>query len=71
VAEEILWVTDEEAVQMARRLALEEGLFCGMSAGANVFVALQVAKKLGKGKTVVAILTDSRDRYLTTERYIT
>ncbi|MCJ7618972.1 MAG: cysteine synthase family protein [Anaerolineae bacterium] len=71
VAEEILWVTDEDAVQMARRLAREEGLFCGMSAGANVFAALQVAKKLGKDKTVVAILTDSRDRYLTTERYIT
>lgn len=71
VAEEILWVTDEDAVQMARRLAREEGLFCGMSAGANVFAALQVAQRLGKDKTVVAILTDSRDRYLTTERYIT
>jgi cysteine synthase A len=71
VAEEILWVTDEDAVQMARRLAREEGLFCGMSAGANVFAALRVAQRLGKGKTIVAILTDSRDRYLTTERYIT
>jgi cysteine synthase A len=71
VAEEILWVTDEEAVQMARRLAREEGLFCGISAGANVFAALQVAKRLGKDKTIVAILTDSRDRYLTTVRYIT
>ena len=71
VAEEILWVTDEEAVQMARRLAREEGLFCGMSGGANVLAALQVAQRLGKDKTVVAILTDSRDRYLTTERYIT
>jgi len=71
VAEEIVWVTDEDAVQMARRLAREEGLFCGMSAGANVFAALQIARKLGRGKTIVAILTDSRDRYLTTERYIT
>ena len=71
VAEEILWVTDEDAVQMARRLAREEGLFCGMSAGANVFAALQIAERLGKANTVVAILTDSRDRYLTTERYIT
>ena len=71
VADEIVWVTDEDAVHMARRLAREEGLFCGMSGGANVFAALQVAKRLGKGKTIVTILTDSRDRYLTTERYIT
>lgn len=71
VADEITWVTDEDAVNMARRLAREEGLFCGMSGGANVVAALQVAERLGQGATVVAILTDSRDRYLTTERYIT
>lgn len=71
IADEIIWVTDDDAVQMARRLACEEGLFCGMSGGANVCAALEVSRRLGKGKTIVAILTDSRDRYLTTERYIT
>jgi len=70
VADEIVWVSDEDAVNMARRLAREEGLFCGMSGGANVFAAPELVERLGKGKTVVAILTDSRDRYLTTERYI-
>ena len=71
VADEIIWVTDEDAINMARRLTQEEGLFCGMSGGANVFAALQVARRLGKGTTIVAILTDSRDRYLSKERYIT
>jgi cysteine synthase A len=71
VADEIIWVTDEDAINMARRLTQEEGLFCGMSGGANVFAALQVARRLGKGKTIVAVLTDSRDRYLSKERYIT
>lgn len=71
VADEIIWVTDEDAINMARRLTQEEGLFCGMSGGANVFAALQVARRLGKGKTIVTILTDSRDRYLSKERYIT
>jgi len=71
VADEVMWVTDDEATGMARRLAEEEGLFCGMSGGANVFAALQVARRLGKGKTIVAILTDSRDRYLSAEKYVT
>jgi len=71
VADEVMWVTDDEATGMARRLAEEEGLFCGMSGGANVFAALQVARRMGKGKTIVAILTDSRDRYLSAEKYVT
>ena len=71
VADEVMWVTDDEATGMARRLAEEEGLFCGMSGGANVFAALQIARRMGKGKTIVAILTDSRDRYLSAETYVT
>jgi cysteine synthase A len=71
VADEVIPVTDKDAIDMAHQLAEKEGLFCGMSGGANVFAALQVAGRLGTGKTVVAILTDSRDRYLSLERYIT
>jgi cysteine synthase A len=64
-------VTDKEAIDMAHRLAEEEGLFCGMSSGANVLVAMQVAAKLGKGARVVTVLPDSRDRYLSLEKYTT
>jgi cysteine synthase len=56
---------------MAHRLTEEEGLFCGMSSGANVYVALKVAKQMGKGKNVVTILHDSRDRYFFVEHFTT
>ena len=59
-------VTDEEAVAMARRLAREEGLFCGISSGTNVTAALKLAEKLGPGKTVVTILPDTAERYFST-----
>jgi cysteine synthase A len=52
-------------------LAEKEGLFCGISSGANVFAAMKVAERLGESKTIVAILPDSKDRYLSIERYIT
>lgn len=64
-------VENQEAIQMAHRLAKEEGLFCGMSSGANVFVALKVAPKIGKGKNVVTILPDNRDRYFSNEHFTT
>jgi cysteine synthase B len=60
-----LVVEDEEAFEMARRLAVREGLFVGMSSGAAVAGALRVAKDLGSG-TVVVILPDRGDRYLST-----
>ena len=50
----------------ARRLAREEGIFAGISSGANVFAALNVAKKLGAGKNVVTVLCDTGERYLST-----
>ena len=56
-------VRDEDAREMANRLCREEGLFCGMSSGANVYAAIQIAKKLKPGQTVVTVLVDRRDRY--------
>jgi len=55
----------DDAIAIARRLAREEGLLTGISTGAIVFAALEVAKELGEGKTVVAILCDTGERYLT------
>jgi len=61
--DEILTVKDEDARAMMNRLCREEGLFCGMSSGANVYAALKIAKKLGRGANVVTVLVDRRDRY--------
>ncbi len=63
---EIVIVTDEEAVRTARELAAKEGLMCGISSGTNVAAALRLAKKLGPGKTVVTILPDTAERYFST-----
>lgn len=57
-------VSTEEAVEMSRRLALEEGLFAGVSSGANVVAALREAGRLGRGATVVTVLPDRGERYL-------
>ena len=59
-------VTDEEAIQTARDLARLEGIMCGISSGTNVAAALKLAKKLGKGKTVVTVLPDTAERYFST-----
>lgn len=63
---DIYIVTDEEALTTAKRLAREEGLMCGISSGTNVAAALKLAKKLGKGKTVVTVLPDTAERYFST-----
>jgi len=63
--DEIVQVSNEEAVDMARRLVREEGILCGISSGAAVFAALQVAKRSeNKNKLVVTILPDTGERYL-------
>ncbi len=69
IASEILQVSTDEAKAMARRLAVEEALFAGTSAGGNVVAALRVAERLGPGKTVVTLLCDSGLKYLSTDLY--
>ncbi|HEU4983476.1 MAG TPA: cysteine synthase A [Acidobacteriaceae bacterium] len=64
VADEIVKVADEDAFEMVRRLAAEEGVLAGSSAGAMVHAACELAKRLGKGKRVVTIIPDSAERYL-------
>ena len=59
-------VTDEDALETAKRLATEEGLMCGISSGTNVAAAIALAKKLGPGKTVVTVLPDTAERYFST-----
>ncbi|MCC5910276.1 MAG: cysteine synthase A [Clostridiaceae bacterium] len=66
IFDEIIHVTDEEAIETTKNLARKEGILCGISAGASTFVALQMAKKLGPGKRVLSIIPDTGERYLST-----
>lgn len=66
IYDEIYIVTDDEAIQTAKDLARLEGIMCGISSGTNVAAAKKLAKKLGKGKTVVTILPDTAERYFST-----
>ncbi|PPJ43281.1 MULTISPECIES: cysteine synthase A [unclassified Pseudoxanthomonas] len=66
VADEILPVTDVEAIATSRRLAAEEGIFVGISAGATVAAALQVAQKAKPGDVLLAVLPDTGERYFST-----
>ena len=63
---DICIISDEEAIQTAKDLARYEGLMCGISSGTNVAAAKRLAKKLGKGKTVVTVLPDTAERYFST-----
>ena len=69
IYDDIYIVTDDEAITTAKRLAREEGLMCGISSGTNVAAAIKLAKKLGKGKTVVTVLPDTAERYFSTELF--
>lgn len=66
IYDSIYIVTDEEAIETAKKLASMEGIMCGISAGTNVAAALKLAEKLGAGKTVVTILPDTAERYFST-----
>lgn len=66
IYDDICIVTDDEAIQTSRDLASKEGIMCGISSGTNVAAALKLAKKLGKGKTVVTVLPDTAERYFST-----
>lgn len=66
IYDEIIKVSNKEAFETARKLGTKEGILAGISAGANVYAALQVAKRLGKGKKVLTIVPDTGERYLST-----
>jgi len=66
VVDRVFDVTFDQAVQTARRLAKEEGIFVGISSGAIAYAGLEIAKELGAGKRVVAVLPDTGERYLST-----
>ena len=69
IIDEIIKVDDNDAFKVSKRLAKEEGLFMGISAGAATWAALKVAQGLGKEKRVVVVLPDTGERYFSTEQY--
>lgn len=70
IYDEVIMVSNEDAYTMAQKIAKEEGLLIGISAGANLYAALQIAKReKNKNKTIVTILCDTAERYLSTELF--
>ncbi len=66
IYDDICIVKDEEAIGVSQDLASKEGIMCGISSGTNVAAAMKLARKLGKGKTVVTVLPDTAERYFST-----
>lgn len=69
IYDEIIHPSTEDAFEAARKVAANEGILGGISAGAAIYAALEVAKKLGKGKKVLAVVPDNGERYLSTSLY--
>ena len=69
VIDEVIKVENEDAIQTARKLCRKEGIFAGISSGANVWASLQVAEKAGRGNTVLTFLPDTGERYISTELF--
>jgi cysteine synthase A len=69
ILDRVITVTDDEAYQTSKLLAKREGLLVGISSGANVFAAQKVAQELDPGKTVVTVLCDTGERYISIEKY--
>ncbi len=66
IIDDVCIIKDEEALQTSKDLASKEGILCGISSGTNVAAAIKLAKKLGRGKTVVTVLPDTAERYFST-----
>ncbi len=66
IIDDICIITDDEAISASKDLASKEGIMCGISSGTNVAAAIKLAKKLGKGKTVITVLPDTAERYFST-----
>lgn len=66
IYDDICIINDDEALQTSKDLCSKEGIMCGISSGTNVAAAIKLAKKLGKGKTVVTVLPDTAERYFST-----
>ncbi|NQU17086.1 MAG: cysteine synthase A [Candidatus Saganbacteria bacterium] len=71
IIDEIITIEDDEAFTGSKRLAKEEGLFVGISAGAALQASIKIAKKLGKGKRVVTVFPDTGERYFSMAQYFT
>ncbi|MHC4506303.1 MAG: pyridoxal-phosphate dependent enzyme, partial [Planctomycetota bacterium] len=69
VIDEVIQVSNDDAAAASRRLVREEGLFVGISSGAACVAALEIAKRLGSGKDVVAVFPDTGERYLSTDLF--
>jgi len=69
LVDEVITIKDEDAIRMTHRLIREEGLFVGISSGANVLAAMQLGKRLGEGRIIVTVLPDNAYRYFSTDLF--